>query len=72
MFYYRTQKKGIWDEISKMLVKKTRKANEKNENQTYTPIDSQSVKTTSASEKRGYDGEENERTKATHNNRYYG
>ncbi len=56
MFYYRTQKKGVWDEILKMLVKKTRKANGRNENPTYALIDSQSVKTTSASEKRGYDG----------------
>ncbi|MCM1358539.1 MAG: hypothetical protein NC205_08075 [Prevotella sp.] len=39
-----------------MLVKKTRKANGRNENPTYALIDSQSVKTTSASEKTGYDG----------------
>ena len=56
MFYYRAQKKGIWEKVLKMLVKKTRKANGRNENPTYALIDSQSVKTTSASEKRGYDG----------------
>ena len=56
MFYYRAQKKGVWDKILKMLVKKTRKAQGKNEEPTYALIDSQSVKTTAASEKRGYDG----------------
>lgn len=56
MFYYRAQQKGIWDEILKMLVKKTRKANGRKENPSYALIDSQSVKTISASEKRGYDG----------------
>ena len=45
MFYYRAQKKGIWDEILKMLVKKTRKANGRNDDPTYALIDSQSVKT---------------------------
>lgn len=59
MFYYRAQKKGIWDEILKMLVKKTRKANGRNENPSYALIDSQSVKTTSASEETGYDGGKN-------------
>ena len=56
MFYYSAKKKGIWDEILKMLVKKTRKANGRNEDPTYALIDSQSVKTTSASENRGNDG----------------
>ncbi|MDE6426216.1 MAG: transposase [Ruminococcus sp.] len=56
MFYYRAQKKGVWDEVLKMLVSKTRKANGRKENPTYALIDLQSVKTTSASEKRGYDG----------------
>lgn len=72
MFYYRAQKKGVWDEVLKMLVSKTRKANGRKENQTYALIDSQSVKTTSASEKRDYDGGKNEKAKATHSNRYYG
>lgn len=57
MFYYRAQQKGIWEKVLKMLVRKTRKANERNENPSYALIDSQSVKTTVASEKRGYDGE---------------
>ena len=56
MFYYRAQKKGIWDDILKMLVRKTRKSGGKNENPTYALIDSQSVKTVYNSEKRGFDG----------------
>ena len=48
--------KGVWDKILKMLVKKTRKAQGRNEEPTYALIDSQSVKTTAASENRGYDG----------------
>ena len=56
MFYYRAQRKGIWDEVQRMLVKKTRIAQGKNEAPTYALIDSQSVKSVSASENRGYDG----------------
>gem|GEM_PF-2835727 len=72
MFYYRAQKKGTWEEIQKMLVKKTRIAKGKNENPTYALIDSQSAKTTSASDERGYDGGKNERKKETYRNRYDG
>lgn len=71
MFYYRAQKKGIWDEILKMPVRKTREANGRNENPTYALIDSQSVKTVNNSEKRGYDGGKNERKKKTYRNGYY-
>lgn len=70
MFYYLAQKKGIWDEILKMLVKNTRKANGRNEEPSYALIDSQSIKTVYCSEKRGYDGGKNERTKKTYSNRY--
>lgn len=70
MFYYHAQKKGVWDKILKMLVKKTRKVQGRNEEPTYALIDSQSVKTTAASEKRGYDGGKNERTQTTYRNRY--
>ena len=40
MFYYRAQQKGIWEKVLKMLVKKTRKANGRNENPSYALIDS--------------------------------
>ncbi len=56
MFYYRAQKNGTWDKVQRMLVKKVRTQKGKNENPTYALIDSQSVKTTSASEGIGYDG----------------
>lgn len=56
MFYYRAQKNGTWDKVQRMLVKKVRTQNGKNESPTYALIDSQSVKTTSASDNRGYDG----------------
>ena len=69
MFYYCAKKKEIWDEILKMLVRKT---NGKNGNSTYALIYSQSVKTVYNSEKRGFDGGKNERQKKTYSNRYYG
>ena len=72
MFYYRAQKKGVWDEILKMLVKNSRKSSGRNAQPTYALIDSQSVKTTSASENTGYDVGKNKRKKAAHSNRYYG
>lgn len=56
MFYYRAQKNGTWDKVQSILVKKVRTQRGKSENPTYALIDSQSVKTTSASENRGYDG----------------
>jgi len=55
-FYRRAYRNGTWDTIQKVLVKKSREAKGKNANPTYALIDSQSAKTTSASEKRGYDG----------------
>jgi putative transposase len=55
-FYWRACLNGIWIKIQKELVKKTRISNEKNENPTYALIDSQSVKTASGNENRGYDG----------------
>ena len=56
MFFYRAQRKGIWDKVQKMLVKKARIQKGRNENPTYALIDSQSVKTVSSNEGRGYDG----------------
>ena len=53
MFYYCAQQKEIWDEILKMLDRKT---NEKNGNLTYALIDLQSVKTVYNSEKCRFDG----------------
>ena len=55
-FYRRAWLNGTWDKIQKILVKKTRESKGKNASPTYALIDSQSVKTTSASINRGYDG----------------
>ena len=55
-FYRRACLNGIWIKIQKELVKKTRISNGKKENPTYVLIDSQSVKTASGNENRGYDG----------------
>ena len=55
-FYRRACLNGIWIKIQKELVKKTRISNGKKENPTYALIDSQSVKTVSGNENRGYDG----------------
>ena len=56
MFYYRSLNKGVWDNILKLLVQKTREADGRDPAPILAIIDSQSVKTTSASENRGYDG----------------
>jgi transposase len=55
-FYRRARKNGLWDKILEHLVEKTRKNAGRSPNPTYALIDSQSVKTTSASEERGIDG----------------
>ena len=55
-FYRRACLNGVWIKIQKELVKKTRILSGKNENPTYALIDSQSVKTVSGNENRGYDG----------------
>ena len=55
-FYRRACLNGIWIKIQKELVKKIRISNGRNENPTYALIDSQSVKTASGNENRGYDG----------------
>lgn len=71
-FYRRTCLNGIWDKIQKALVKKVRLAKGKKETPSYALIDSQSAKTVSSNEKRGYDGGKNESKKKTHSNRYNG
>ena len=55
-FYRRARKSGLWDTILEHLVEYTRKNAGRSPNPTYALIDSQSVKTTSASEERGIDG----------------
>ena len=55
-FYRRARLSGLWDRILQHLVKLTRINAGRNPEPSYAIIDSQSVKTTSANEQRGYDG----------------
>jgi putative transposase len=55
-FYHRAIKSGLWDKIRALLVSKSRIKNKRNPSPTYALEDSQSSKTTGASEERGYDG----------------
>ena len=55
-FYRRARINGMWNKILKYVVKKTRINAGRKESLSYPIIDSQSVKTTLASEERGIDG----------------
>ena len=55
-FYRRARIIGLWDRILEHLVRKARKDAGRKEGPSYAIIDSQSVKTVSASENRGIDG----------------
>ena len=55
-FYRRAKLSGLWDTILRHLVKKTREDVGRKPTPSYGIIDSQSVKTVGANEKRGIDG----------------
>lgn len=55
-FYRRARISGLWDRILQHMVVKTREDAGRKEEPSYGIIDSQSVKTVAASEKRGIDG----------------
>jgi putative transposase len=55
-FYKRAKDKGIWESVMRSLVEKSRLQLGRNADPSYSIIDSQSVKTTSAAENRGIDG----------------
>jgi len=55
-FYYAAIKSGLWEKIHAALVEKARIAAGRTATPSYAIIDSQSVKTVSAAEKRGIDG----------------
>ena len=55
-FYRRARESGLWEKILDALVKKIRQNEDRKPAPTYGIIDSQSVKTTSASDERGFDG----------------
>jgi len=54
--FRRMRIKGVWEQVTALLVQKTRQNADRDENPSYALIDSQSVKTTSAAEERGIDG----------------
>ncbi|MDR0373187.1 MAG: hypothetical protein LBI79_06490 [Nitrososphaerota archaeon] len=64
-FYTRATKNGLWEEMTALLVQKTRLNAKRNADPSYCLIDSQSVKTTSASEERGFDGGKKSRPQTT-------
>ena len=55
-FFRRMRNNGVWEQINDLLVRKTRKNAGRSPNPTYALIDSQSARTTSASDERGIDG----------------
>lgn len=55
-FYYRAVETGLWETVMNDLVKSGRKRAGRNESPSYALIDSQSVKTTSSNDERGFDG----------------
>ena len=55
-FYFRARKSGLWEKVQQAIVKKVRVAEGRKDSPSYAIIDSQSVKTVYASEKRGIDG----------------
>ena len=54
-FFRRARENGLWEKIMDALVKQTRQKAGRNATPTYAIIDAQSVKTTAASEHRGFD-----------------
>lgn len=71
-FYYAAIESGLWENIRTALVKRVWTDTGRNANPRYAIIDSQSVKTTSAAEKRRIDGEKNKRKQTTHHSRHHG
>ncbi len=70
-FFRRARLDGIWEKILKSLVKQDREKLGRNPDPTFSIVDSQSSKTTSASIERGIDGgKKNKRSKASYRNRY--
>ena len=71
-FFRRAKANGLWNRILEHMVKLTRKNTGRKESPSYAIVDSQSVKTTGASEQRGIDGGKNKREETSHSSRYYG
>lgn len=72
-FFRRAKARGIWEELTTLLVKKSRVQQGRTADPSFSLIDSQSVKTTGASEGRGIDGgKKGQRAKAPHRDRHIG
>jgi transposase len=71
-FYRRAVKSGLWEKIMMCLVEKSRISVGRAATPTYSLIDPQSTKTTSAADERGIDWGKNERPKTPHSNRHNG
>jgi putative transposase len=54
-FFRRARESGLWEKVMDALVKQTRQKANRSASPSYAIIDAQSVKTTSASEQRGFD-----------------
>lgn len=67
-FYSRAKKKGVWEKVMQFLVREIRIQAGRNAEPGYALIDSQSVKTAYRSDKKGYDGGKNKRSKASYCN----
>ncbi len=66
-FFRRAKKKGIWDNILKVIVAETRENSGKNPSPSYSITDSQTVKTTGPAMQRGIDGgKKNKGSKASY------
>ena len=55
-FYFRARISGLWERVQEAIVRKVRVVEGRKDSPSYAIIDSQSVKTVYASEKRGIDG----------------
>ena len=55
-FYFRARVSGLWEKVQEALVRKVRVTEGRKDSPSYAIIDSQSVRTIYASEKRGIDG----------------
>ena len=72
-FYRRAVKSGKWEKAMDALVKKTREDAGRKPTPSYGLIDSQSAKTTSASDDRGFDGgKKNKRTQTAYSSGHNG
>jgi len=64
----KSHKKGVWEKAMNKIVQKVHIDAGRTQKPSYCLIDSQNAKTTNCNEKRGIDGEKNQRPQKTHYN----